>query len=190
MSTVVSEGLMTHEEFMALPDDGTERMLIRGKLWEKPMTRRNRHHSRIEARIAGLFDRWLETQPEPRGEVFSGEAGCRLTDDPASMVGIDVCYVSAETAAREPEETSLIDGPPILAVEILSPSDKQEEIDAKLQEYLASGVQIVWIVNPVMETITVYRPDGKPQIFSGEDLIMESTHLPGFEVQTKSIFHR
>lgn len=154
------------------------------------MTRRNRHHSRIEAEIAFLLKAWLKSQSEPQGEVYSGEAGCRLSDDPASTVGIDVCYVSAETAAREPEETSLIDGPPILAVEILSPSDKQEEIDAKLQAYLAAGVQLVWIVNPVMETVTVYRPNAKPQIFSGDDRIDDQTHLPGFQVTANSIFHR
>jgi hypothetical protein len=40
---------MTTEELLALPPGGVERWLIRGKLRQKPMTIRNRWHSRIMA---------------------------------------------------------------------------------------------------------------------------------------------
>jgi len=42
VSTATPARLMTNEEFLALPDDGMERNLIRGVLLEKPKTRRNR----------------------------------------------------------------------------------------------------------------------------------------------------
>ncbi len=48
MSTTVSKRPMTTEELLALPEDGLDRELIRGQLREKPMTRRNRWHSRNE----------------------------------------------------------------------------------------------------------------------------------------------
>ncbi|MEX0702042.1 MAG: hypothetical protein WD069_08095 [Planctomycetales bacterium] len=86
-ATETSSRLMTAEEFLALPEDGMERMLIRGRLWEKPVTRRNRWHSWIEARIVYLLWDWLESQPKPRGLVHSGEAGFRLHRDPDTFVG-------------------------------------------------------------------------------------------------------
>ncbi len=51
--------LMTTEQFLALPEDGIERNLIRGVVREKPMTRRNRFHTFVVTRIARILDQWL-----------------------------------------------------------------------------------------------------------------------------------
>ena len=71
-------------------------------------------------------------------------------------MGIDVAFVSAEVAANEPD-APYFEGAPVLAVEILSPSDKQEEIDEKVELYLETGVAIVWVVNPRFRTVVVFR---------------------------------
>ena len=67
--------LLTTEQFLALPDDGIERSLIRGEMREKPMTRRNRFHTFVVTRVARILDQWLHSQPTPCGEVHTGEAG-------------------------------------------------------------------------------------------------------------------
>lgn len=164
MSTDVS--LMTADEFLALPDDGKERWLIRGQLREKDdaMTYRNRFHSWVEARIAHLLSLWLQDQPRPHGAVHSGEVGCRLTPD--TVVGIDAAFFSADTIARQSDETTVIEGAPVLAVEVLSPSDKVEEINEKITEYLACGVEMVWIVDPYMRAVQVHRPASPPEMFN------------------------
>jgi len=178
---------MTTEELLALPEDGVDRDLIRGQLREKPMTRRNRWHSRLEARIVYFLESWLDTQPEPRGQVVSGEAGFRLRRDPDSTVGIDVAYVSAEVAARNPDDV-YFDGPPVLAVEILSPSDEQEEIDEKVELYLETGVAVIWIVNPRLKTVSVYGPGADPEMFNVRHELTAEPHLPGFRVKVARIF--
>ncbi|MFG0331813.1 MAG: Uma2 family endonuclease [Maioricimonas sp. JB049] len=191
MSTAVPDKLMTEAEFLALPgDEILDRMLIRGRLWQNPATHRDRWGNSTEARIAALLDRWLETQPEPRGEIYSGEAGVRLRRDPATIVGVDVCYVSAEVASRDSDETMLIDGPPVLAVEILSPSDRQDEIASKVDEYLAAGVSLVWIVDPHFRTVVVHQPEQPPRMFAGEDEISADPHLPGFVTSVTRLFQR
>lgn len=189
MATVAPTRLMTTEEFLALPtDDGMERMLIRGEVWEKPMTRRNKFHSRLESLIAQLLRNWNDSRPAPRGDVYSGEAGVRLTQDPDSTFGIDVVYLSAERLAEQTDETTLLVGPPTLAVEILSPSDRIEEIQAKLDEYLASGVPVVWVVDPHFKAVTVYRPGKGPETLHGEALLEDEAHLPGFRVAVRELF--
>jgi Uma2 family endonuclease len=182
--------LMTTEELLALPEEWVDRELIQGRLREKALTNRNRWHSRIEARIAQLLLNWLDQQPEPRGEILSGEAGCRLRRNPDSTVGIDVAYISADLAAQEPKDTSLIEGTPILAVEILSPSDKQEEIDEKIDEYLAAGVAVVWVVNPHFQTTCVYRPGQPPELFNIQQDLSGEPQLPGFRVKVADIFRK
>jgi|SRR5262245_30078182 len=186
---------MTTADLLALPDDGVERWLIRGELREKrpvpgdpPITIRNRFHSRVLIRVGSVLNNWLDQQPEPRGQVLGGEAGVKLTHDPDSTVGIDVVYVSAEVAARQGDDTSLIDGVPVLAVEILSPSDTQEEIYEKVTEYLQAGVPLVWIVDPYDHTVRVYRPDARPQLFNEDQELSGEPHLPDFRVPVARLF--
>ncbi len=189
MSTAPAR-LMTTEEFLALPDDGKERWLIRGELHERerPMTVRNRRHSRIMARVTRFLDVWRDSQPEPRGEVLCGEAGCRLRGTPDSVVGIDVAYISAEVAAQRVDETTLIDGVPILAVEILSPNDTQEDINEKIDEYLDAGVALVWVFDPHRRTVTVHRPGEEPELVNVRQELTGEPHLPGFRVAVAELF--
>jgi Uma2 family endonuclease len=182
--------VMTTEQLLALPRDGVDRWLIRGQLREKPMTVRNRWHSRVMARLAQLLGNWLDQQPEPRGEVLDGEVGVRLRRDQDTTVGIDLVYLSADLAAQEPKETRLIDGVPTLAVEILSPNDTQEELDEKVDEHLAAGVPLVWLVDPHDRTVLVYRPGAEPELFNVRQDLSADPHLPGFRVPVAQIFSR
>src|SRR5512147_1219374 len=106
MATVISP--MTTEELLSLPEDGVDRWLIAGELRERPMTRRNRFHSRAMVRLAYFLESWLDGQPQPRGQVLAGEAGIILRRDPDTTVGVDVTYVSAEVMARQTGESALI----------------------------------------------------------------------------------
>lgn len=179
---------MTIAEFNALPDDPSkDRVLIRGQLREKSMTRRNRWHSETESMIAHRLIQWLEQSPPDFGRVFSGEIGCEL---PAigSSVGIDVALFSSETLRQLNPKAKYIVGPPILAVEILSPSDTQEDILLKVRDYLDSDVKLVWVVEPWFQTVTVYRTDSGPEMFHGEDKLIGDPHLPGLQLRVADIF--
>lgn len=180
--------LMTTEEMLALPENGMERDLIRGELREKPVTVRNRFHSTAESKIVGFLTLWELQKTQSLGRICSGEAGCILQRNPDTTVGIDVAYFSAETVARQTDATTLFDGAPLLAVEILSPTDQMEEIEEKIDEYLAVGVPLVWIVNLKRRTVTVYRPDAKPQLFNDTQELSGDPHLLGLRVPVAMIF--
>lgn len=186
MATVASS--MTIEQLLAMPDDGMDRELIRGELREKPMTMRNKRHSEIEAHTAAELVTWLRGRPEPLGKVVSGEAGFRLRRDPDSGVGIDVAYVSAEVVAATPDDNAFFEGPPVLAVEILSPSDTTEEVDEKIELYLETGVAIVWVIQPRFRTVTVYSPDAEPRLYNATQELTAEPHLPGFRVPVAHLF--
>lgn len=190
MNAPLAPPIITTEQLLVMSEDGMERWLIEGQLREKPMTRRNRFHSGAESKIVRLLLNWLDGQPEPRGDIFSGEAGCRLRRNPDTSVGIDVVYISAEVLAAQPADTTLIEGVPTLVVEILSPSDKQEEIEEKVASYLAAGVPLVWIVSPRFRTVTVHRPDAEPELFNATQELSGGPHLPGFRVAVARIFGR
>lgn len=185
---VATQSQMTTEELLALPENGTERWLIRGQLRERPMTKRNRWHSRIMVRVAYVLESWLERQPEPRGSVLCGEAGCILRHNPDTTVGIDVVYIPPEVAARASDDTTMIDGVPLLVVEILSPNDRQEEIDEKTDAYLSAGVALVWVIDPHDRTVLIYRPGAAPELVNVHQVLSAEPHLPGFQVPAAQLF--
>src|SRR5206468_3660091 len=109
---------------------------------------------------------WLRTQPEPRGEILVGEAGFRIRKDPDTTVGIDIAYIGPQTTLTVPDDVFVIDALPILAVEILSPSDTQEDITDKVADYLAAGIPLVWVLEPVFRTVCVYQPGKEPELIT------------------------
>jgi Uma2 family endonuclease len=81
---------------------------------------------------------------------------------------------------------------PDFAIELVSPSDlksqRSQDLQAKMQEYLDNGVRLGWLIEPVAKTVEIYR-QGKqvevlnhPQTRSGENV------LPGFVLDLREIF--
>ena len=196
MAVVATPKLMTSEELLALPDDGVERWLMNGVLRERypemiegrPMTVRNRFHSKSLINVGTELKTWLRLQPSPRGDVLGGEAGVRLRVDPEVVVGIDVVYISHEVLLHQADTTKLVDGIPVLAVEILSPSDTIDNIVEKIRTYLEFGVQLVWIVDPYNQTVTVYSRGDKPRLFNVDDVLSAEPFLPGFRAPVSRFF--
>lgn len=186
MATVAAP--MTTEELLALPDDGMERWLIAGELRERPMTVRNRFHSRTMICVGTELELWRRQQSLPRGQVLGGEVGVRLGRDPDTTVGVDVVYVSADVIVRQTQETTLIEGVPTLAVEILSPNDTVEEIHEKIRIYQSAGVPLIWVLNPYDRMVIVYRPGAEPDSFNIHQELSGEPHLPGFRVPVARLF--
>lgn len=179
---------MRTEQLLALPEDGTERWLIAGELREQPTTIRNRFHSRSIVRVARFLDCWLDEQPQPRGQILGAEVGIILRHDPDTTVGVDVVDVPADVMVRQTDEPTLIDGVPILAVEILSPSVVIEDVNEKIDAYLEAGVALAWIVDPYYRTVKVHRADAKPELFNVRQELTAEPHLPGFRLPVARLF--
>jgi Uma2 family endonuclease len=181
---------MTAEELLALPDDGIDRELIRGELREHPMSLRSAPHCLVTSNMDFLLGAWLRQQPRPRGRLFAGDIRVRLQRDPDSFVGIDLAYISADLASQTAKDALFIDGIPVLAIEIFSPSDTVAEIAEKTESYLEAGVPLVWEVNPFSETVSAYRPGQPPELFNITHELTAEPHLPGLRIPVAEIFAR
>jgi Uma2 family endonuclease len=79
---------------------------------------------------------------------------------------------------------------PDLAVEVTSPSDKDYDIDDKVEEYQRSGVRLIWVIHPASRTVNVYRLAEGPRIqgYFGEDELDGGDVIPGFKLKVSAIF--
>ncbi len=84
----------------------------------------------------------------------------------------------AQTPESDSRPIALI---PALVAEILSPADRQSDVSRKVQRYLALGVRLVWIIDPQVEQVTVYRHGSKQaSLLSAADMLTAEDLLPGF----------
>jgi Uma2 family endonuclease len=91
----------------------------------------------------------------------------------------DVCvYVDAEPT--EP----IFRTPPFICIEILSPEDRMERIQQRIDDYLNFGVQHVWVINPRERRAWTYSKDGSREVFDG----LLTTQNPDFEIPLAEIF--
>lgn len=194
MSTAPAK-LMTSEEFWQLPDnDGVERWLVRGELRERfldeesDMSRRSPQHANATAVLTALLYAWCQSQSDPRPRVFNGDAYFRLQSNPDTNVGIDVAVATPEQVSRLKLDDRFIDGPPLLAIEVISSSDKAQEIYDKLRSYLVARTPVVWIVNPFVQTVTAYRPGKDPVLFTQSQELTSEPELPGFRCPVAELF--
>ena len=186
---------MTADEFLALPDaPDVTRWLIDGEVWEDDVTFRSAPHTSCESRMARRLWEWLDDHL-PGGEVVSGEAAVRFPGRD-SLVGIDAVVLDAETLAAQPpppgrgEGMHVWHGVPRLAVEIMSPSDRVGDVNAKVREYLTNGIPAVWVADPDMKTLTVHLPDRPARTYQGDDEVPGGEALPGLDVRAGDLFGR
>ncbi len=187
IATAPEQKLMTAEEFLAIPEDGIARELIDGVVKERGMTVRNRQHASVQSRIAARLLLWLEAQPMPQGDVVDGDCGFRLRRDPDLLVGPDVAYASADLLDRLDPKSAFLDGAPVLAVEILSPSDNNQDVFDKVELYLGAGV-VVWTVDPKFRVIQVHRSGHLTESYNVAQEIDADPYMPGLRVPVAAIF--
>jgi Uma2 family endonuclease len=192
MATVIAKPATLHDFLRAEAEapEGTRLALIDGEIieWGANITTRGTRHSSALARLCYLLYRWLDLPMAPPAGVGAGEVRCRLQQHSERVVGIDIgLWIGAEFV-EPPADPPLYDAPPTLAIEILSPSDTNENVWEKIHAYLNAGVPRVWLVDPELKTVTVHRPDAEPILFNMTQAISDDILLPGLTLPIAEIF--
>ena len=126
--------------------------------------------------------------PRKLGRVFDGQTNFEIGGLPPKRHP-DLAFVRLE---RMPERIkSEVPFAPDLAVEIISPTDSLDEIDAKRIQYQRSGVKLIWIIRTVSKIVEVYHPtDLKPVSLSIEDELDGEEVVVGFRLPVKALFEQ
>jgi Uma2 family endonuclease len=165
-------------------EDDERHELIDGELITLPGS--GGRASAIGVRIARLIGNFLDDYP--LGFILGADGGFVVTHSPEMILSPDAAYISADRLPGGQLPEKFIQTYPDLAVEVLSPSDRRSDAERKVQRYLAAGTPLIWLVDPKLETVAVYRQSGsverlgKGRAVSGEDI------LPGFEILVDTIF--
>jgi Uma2 family endonuclease len=184
MSAVASEPNYTPEDLLSMPDGGKGFELVNGRLVEKNM-------GGFSSWVAGRILRLLATYGEDRslGWVLESESGYQcFPDEPRKVRKPDVSFIRRGRLPDERIPDGYVRIVPDLAVEVVSPNDTAYEVDAKIQEYLAAGVPLVWVVNPEVRTIHIYRGDGSVERLREDEELTAPELLPELRCRVADLF--
>ena len=178
---------LTVEDYELFPDDGRRHELIDGQhvVTAAPVV----HHQRVLGRLHVAVYAIVETAAA--GEVFVAPVDVVLS--PHDVVQPDLLFVSS---ARSGIVDRRVEGAPDLAAEVLSPSSRRIDEVLKRRRYEALGVAELWILDPVIDVVRVYRREdeggfARPVELSAErGDRLETPLLPGLSVDLQRLFRR
>ncbi|KAB8126154.1 Uma2 family endonuclease [Gracilibacillus oryzae] len=145
-------------------------------------------HQRVSNSLEANFRTFLEGKP---CELFHAPYDIELKNEKIEGTKIiipDISIICDESGFTDARYV----GVPDLIVEILSPSNQSHDLITKLNLYMSYGVKEYWIVNPMLDTITVYALNDE-KMYEQHDMKTEtgkitSKILDGLCMDLKSIF--
>jgi Uma2 family endonuclease len=179
--SVMSTPLMTVAEFMNRPQttDGSKEELVRGRIVKMPAPQAE--HGILQLEVGSRL--LLYVKKQRLGWVVT-ESGA--VTEPDTVRGPDVAFYSIEDYPTRP--TGYFHEPARLIVEVLSPSDRANRTLRKVNEYLAAGVRLVWVIDPEDRIVMVHQPGKQPsEVIDGQNLEGYDV-LPGFSLPLAELF--
>jgi Uma2 family endonuclease len=143
-------------------------------------------HGTIAMNFGGLIQEHAKRYE--LGVVCAAETGFKLRQNPDTVRAPDVAFVSKERILMQGKPEKFWEGAPDLAVEVVSPNDRFDDVLEKIQEYLAAGARLVWVALPRTKSVMVYRPNGEIKILKEGDELQGENVLPGFACPVRQVF--
>ncbi len=171
--------LEAFEQFIALPENANRDFeFIEGKIVEVVS-------NNFSSKIGGLFliKIGVHVLASDLGDVTGADGGYMVMGERYIP---DVGFISR---AKQPEPCYLAYNPlpPDLVIEVLSPTNDEEEIRIKIVNYLLAGA-VVWLVDPFKKYVQVFVPNQSPQTLGIDGVLDGGSVLPGFKLAVKDIF--
>jgi len=175
---------MTADEFLEMPADGFRHELVRGEVIS--MSLPGGQHGKISLKIGRLIGNHVESAK--LGDCYAAETGFLIERDPDTVRGADVAFVRSQRLALITDPDKHVPFAPDLAVEVISPNDRSDEVEEKVQAWLAAGSSLVWTVDPERRTVTIHRPSAEPITLTEDQKIEGGEVVPGFECRVADFF--
>lgn len=124
-------------------------------------------HGRFAMRIAARLAMHVENLD--LGRAYAAETGFKIASSPDTVRAPDASFVSYDRLATVESTPSYLPLAPNLVVEVVSPNDTSSEVEAKAEEWLKAGTDIVLVAEPSNQTIRVYKHDPKIVVLRAGD---------------------
>lgn len=134
---------------------------------------------------AQLFN-W--TKSDGRGATFDSSTGFKLPN--GAERSPDAGWILRErlAALTLEQKQKFLPLAPDFVIELKSPTDRLPDLLAKMDEYIANGVRLGWLINPETKRVQIYRPGQVVEILEGPMEVSGDPELPGFVLDLREIW--
>jgi Uma2 family endonuclease len=141
---------------------------------------------RINLRIGRFLDEWTES--DGRGVAFDSSAGFTLPD--GSMRNPDGSWIqrSRWEALTDAQQSGFAPVCPDFVIELRSPSDKLPAAKAKMEQWIANGAEVAWLIDPIEKAVTIYSPGDQPEHLDHPTSVQGTGPIAGFELVMSRIW--
>ncbi len=171
------------ETLERMPRSDMRRELVRGVVVEEMPP--GLPHGVLAGRIVSLIH-------AARGDAVLGwlgvETGFILRRDPDTVRSPDVFFIRRDRLADPLAEPGFFEGAPDLVIEIVSPSNRPQELAERVADYLDAGTALLWLVDPQRREVTVHRPGTDSRTLGQGDTLRAPDLLPALELPVARIF--
>lgn len=135
-------------------------------------------HDGIKATLVRQLNRQLDDPMEAANEQAFEVAPNRIRHP-----DVAVCLQPRPRVAGEKFQ-----GPPDLAIEIVSESDTAQELDLRIRLYLENGAHAVWVVWPQARRIDIHQAHAATRHYEADDTLTGEVPIPAFRLAVAAIF--
>lgn len=158
--------------------------LVKGRIEELPPP--GAAHGRVCLNIAVLLELWARATGA--GAVTSNDSAVVTDEGDVTVRGCDVAFIRWESLPDRTLPAGAFRVAPDLVVEVLSPSDRWLQVEAKLDDYLRAGVNEVWVVSIEERSVWVCRAGQAHQRLAEDAELTSPELLPGFSCRVVDFF--
>jgi Uma2 family endonuclease len=182
---------LSYKEYLVLPETKQRYDIVDGVVSMAPSP--TPIHQWIMLEIAVRLKSFVRERD--MGVVMVAPLDLLIQRQPLRTRQPDILYLSAErsgiTGPAELRGLQVLEAPPDLVVEVMSPSNTRHEIASKLEDYRRIGVRECWLVSPEAETIETMRLSSEGvstgAVYGVNDTLISSV-LDGFELPLSDVF--
>ncbi len=124
------------------------------------------------------------------GVGFESNAGFTLPN--GAMRSPDAAWISKDRWEALPgaERRRFAQICPDFVIELRSESDRLRTVQAKMEEYIANGARLGWLIDPVdpLHIVYIYRPGAPVEVLEAPDSLSGDPELPGFVLDLKPVW--
>ena len=175
---------VTADDLLRLPNDGNRYELVAGEL--RMMSPSGWKHGEVVANLHGIL--WQHVRHNRLGKMFGAETGFLITRDPDTVRAPDIAFISQENLPEEEPAEAYWPHATDLVVEVVSPRDTTGDVDDKIRAWLDAGTQLVWVVDPKLQTVTSYQPDTNVKLKAAGQHLDGGDVVVGFSCAIDEIF--
>ena len=124
---------------------------------------------------------------EHGGRAYSSRLGVEMPNGARYIP--DAAWLSPEQLAAHPSlvRTQPLRFCPHFVVEIMSHTDRPAAARRKMEEYIANGARLGWLIDPFRRQAHVYRPGTAPVTLDDPEQLTGDPELPGFAFNVRAL---